>query len=153
MLLFFIANVPLNILIFLCGKLLCKIRYKFKIFNSFKIYDFNFYLLLMILDGNFQFINYYLASDIRNLFYFNILTKSLDILLIIIYFIVIVITLGGIFIAKWHYQNSIFINLNKNKFKKCLYFFFISGIYNFLLGIIHSVTYKSSNQLIYISCI
>jgi hypothetical protein len=68
--------------------------------------------------------------------------KIYNILLITIYFIFIIILFGGAFIALWHYSKNHFISAQANKLRKCVYFLVTTGIFNFALGTVHSITYK-----------
>lgn len=67
---FFMSNFFLVLLIFIIGKILYKIfKKKLKISKYIKVYDYNFYFFLLLLEGNYECFSYYFAADLRTFFY------------------------------------------------------------------------------------
>lgn len=87
-------------------------------------------------------------------FYFTQSMKIHNFFLIGFHFIFVTIIFGGAFIALWHYSKSKLISLKSHKLKKCVYFLISTGIFNFTLGTVHSITYKiTENQLFYLAVV
>lgn len=146
------CNLPIVILIFILGKIIyrfCTIKTIMKLLRPF---NFNLYFFVLLIEGNYQCFCYYFTSDLKTFFFFNKFMKIYNLIIIFTFYIFITILFAGVFIGVWHYSKIKWITLQTNKLKKCAYFLINTGIFNFTLGTIHSISYNVPKmQLFYLA--